>query len=283
MNNPANYSDPTGLYSVSQGGDRIDLDPSEFGAFWKKYKHGIAGSGSMGSINSVFKEITTSDQYALNRDIPELIIQGSRLKHAFTGDYFFNSDKKAIFNHLNKNIGAMATITQWNGDRGFRGNWAAKLSYGMFNNFYLALQTVDTFNWLNGKSMSGYTGREAFSNIDGSSQFDSGDRLMAFSTTFNPFGPKMTLNVPFSFGQIGKSILPQSAFRMTEKLAPLNAAQFSSFFRGTAISRAAPVTRGFMNRYLNKGLNGVNSVGMYRTLYPIVAKSALPNNKHNNY
>ncbi|SIP86247.1 RHS repeat-associated core domain-containing protein [Chryseobacterium sp. RU37D] len=79
MNNPANYSDPTGLYSVSQGGDRIDLDPSEFGAFWKKYRTGIAGASTMGSINSVFKEISTNkEDYSLSLQIPELILSGNR-------------------------------------------------------------------------------------------------------------------------------------------------------------------------------------------------------------
>jgi RHS repeat-associated protein len=73
MNNPANYADPTGLYSVSQGGDRIDLDPSEFGAFFKKYKNGINGP-----IGSVFNEIqTNTNDYSLTQNIPELVLTGN--------------------------------------------------------------------------------------------------------------------------------------------------------------------------------------------------------------
>lgn len=184
------------------------------------------------------------------------------------------------------NISTGSYVSQWDGDRGFRGNWAdsdnffAKLSYGMFNNVYLALQTVDTFNWMGGKSVSGYTGREAFSNLDGSSQFDSGNRMMAFASTFNPIGPK--LNAPGTFGLVGKSVLPSAAFRMTENLAPLSASQFSKTFSGTMISRAAPATRGLLNRYLNKGLNGVNSTGTFRAVYLSAAKALLPNNDHNN-
>lgn len=182
----------------------------------------------------------------------------------------------------------MSTITQWDGDRGFRGNWAnsdnflASLSYGLVNNFYLGLQTVDSFNWLGGKSISGYTGREAFSNLDGTSQFDYGVRLTAFATTFNPFGPKMTLNVPASFGTVGESVLPQTAFRMTDDLAPLSASQFSKLFKGTAILRTSAANRGLMNRYLNKGLNGINSVGLYKTVYMSGVKAVLPYNNHNN-
>ena len=96
------------------------------------------------------------------------------------------------------------------------------------------------------------------------------------------FGPKMTLNVPATFGTVGESVLPQTAFRTTDDLAPLSASQFSKFFKGTAIARATPATRGFLNKYLNKGLNGVNSIGLYRTLYPLTAKMALPHNDHNN-
>lgn len=219
-------------------------------------------------------------------DLPELIINASRWYHAFTGNYFSNNGKKSIFDHLDKNIGAMATITEWDGDRGFWGNWSnsdnslAKMSYGLANNFYLALQTVDTFNWLGAKNMSNYTGREAFSNLDDTSQFDYGERLTAFGTTFNPFGPK--LNVPATFGTVGKEVLPKIAFRLSDDLAPLSAARFSSLFKGTAVLRTAPATRGLINRYLNKGLNAVNSIGLYRTAYPATAKAILPHNDHNN-
>lgn len=41
-------------------------------------------------------------------------------------------------------------------------------------------------------------------------------------------------------------------------------------------------TRGLINRNVNKELNSVNSVGMYRALYISITKSILPHNDHNN-
>jgi RHS repeat-associated protein len=74
MNNPANYADPTGLYYESPGKDRIDLDPSEFGAFFKKYKNGINGP-----IGSVFNEIeTNTNDYSLTQNLPELVLSAPK-------------------------------------------------------------------------------------------------------------------------------------------------------------------------------------------------------------
>jgi hypothetical protein len=62
----------------------------------------------------------------------------------------------------------------------------------------------------------------------------------------------------------------------TEELqvtSKMNAAQFSSTFKGTAISRAAPATRGIMNRYLNKGIGYVNGQVESGMKAPTVVKS----------
>ena len=277
-NNPVFYSDPTGMYTNTHSG-YLFTDTAEIAALQQYFGNGgsVSSLGGFMSGNETFKE-----------DIPELTINVSKWHYALTGDYLTNNDKKTIFNHLNKYIGVMSTFTQWDGDRGFWGNWAdsdnfwAGLSYSIVNNFYLGLQMIDTFDWLGTKNISGYNGRITFSNLDDSSQFDSGNRLMAFATTFNPFGPKMTVNVPATFGAVGESVLPQAAFRMTDELAPLSASQFSKLFKGTTIARATPATRGLLNRYLNKGLNGVNSVGLYRTLASSTAKALAPYNDHNN-
>ncbi|WP_407508790.1 RHS repeat domain-containing protein, partial [Elizabethkingia anophelis] len=177
------------------------------------------------------------------------------------------------------NISTGSYIGQWDGDKGFRGNWGssdnflAKLSYNFANNTYLALQTIDTFNLLEGKEVSGVTGNQVYSNLDGSHQFNAGDRAMAFSSTFNPIAAEL------KFLGAGKQVLPKAAFRLTEDLAPLNASQFSSLFKGTAISRAAPATRGMFNRYLNKGLNTINNINLFRSGYTGTVKSFSPNNK----
>jgi len=293
MGDNVGYGDSYGFGSIySGGGGGTTSSSSTFfnntfnlGGSWSNTGTGFVSSDNIGlGYDGSYTSLNTAlDGYT---DLPELTINASRWYYAFTGNYFSKNGKKSIFDHLDKHIGAMATITEWDGDKGFRGNWAssdnalASLSYSMLNNVYLGLQVVDTFNWMGGKKMSGYTGREVFSNIDGSSQFDYGDRLVAFGTTFNPFGPK--LNVPATFGTVGKEVLPKVAFRLSDDLAPLSASRFSSLFKGTAVLRTTPATRGLINRYLNKGLNAVNSIGLYRTVYPATAKAILPHNDHNN-
>lgn len=78
---------------------------------------------------------------------------------------------------------------------------------------------------------------------------------------------------------MGQQVLPKAAFRLSDDLAPLSASQFSKAFKGTSIARATPATRGFLNRTVNKGLNTVNNVGMYRTVYTSLIKSQSPNKK----
>ncbi|SEW40265.1 RHS repeat-associated core domain-containing protein [Chryseobacterium wanjuense] len=243
MNNPANYADPTGLYSVSQGGDRIDLDPSEFGAFFKKYKNGINGP-----IGSVFNEIqTNTNDYSLTQNLPELTIQGSKLKHAFTGDYFFNSDKNAIFNHLNKHIGVMTTfsehkldkVEQWaNSD-----NFALKFSYKTVNDAYTFAQVFDGGLMERPEWESPFGGN--YGNLDGTPNYHQEE---GFANTLSTiYSTVRSLKVVKEFAVEGLNIASK-----------MNAAQFSRVFKGTAIARATPATRGLLNRNLNKGIGYVN-------------------------
>lgn len=76
------------------------------------------------------------------------------------------------------------------------------------------------------------------------------------------------------------TLLPQArGLKAVEAVMPkgltvaskLNAAQFSRAFKGTIISRAAPATRGFLNRNLNKGINYINGqIGTGMKTLPVV-------------
>uniref|UniRef100_UPI00068841ED RHS repeat domain-containing protein n=1 Tax=Riemerella columbina TaxID=103810 RepID=UPI00068841ED len=142
-------------------------------------------------------------------------------------------------------------ITQWDGDRGILGNWAnsegilGQLSYGVINNFYLAAQVVD-FDLLGKDHVNPLTGSRAYTNLDGTPQYDSGERAIAFSGAFNPVSPKF---------------LPASSLRVSKDiLTPLTASQFSKLFKGTSLARATPKVRGNINRGINKVLNKINNV-----------------------
>lgn len=94
------------------------------------------------------------------------------------------------------------------------------------------------------------TGSRAYTNLDGSPQYDTGERAMAFSSTFNPISPKF---------------IPKVNLKLFSSIRPLNASQFSKLFKGTFIARAQPTIRGFLNRTLNKSIDNVNNVNTYKT------------------
>ncbi|MEY8762017.1 hypothetical protein, partial [Chryseobacterium tongliaoense] len=267
-NNPISFSDPTGMYIREYNGSITYTRTDEISELQQSFDGRVDDLAHYMKDRQVFKE-----------DIPELALSGSKLYTALTGNYFNNSDKKEIFNHLNKHIGTMATITEWDGDKGFWGNWGTsdsflgKLSYNIANNTYLAFQVVDTFNWLGGKNISGVTGEQVYSNLDNTTQFNAGERGFAFVSTFNPLSAELKV-----LG-VGQQVLPKTAFRLTDDLAPLSAPQFSSLFKGTVIARAKPTTRGLLNRNMNKGLNMINNISMFKMGYTSVIKPFSPNKK----
>lgn len=271
-NNPISFSDPTGLYTGDPNGNFSTTDPNEISALLGYFK----GGGSLSNVGSFVLGNST-----FSKEIPEVVLKGSRLRTFFTGDYFSKDNALSIFKHLDKHIGSMATVSAWDGDRGFWGNWSgsdnffAKLSYGIMNNTYLALQSVDTLNLMGGKNVSGITGNQEFSNLDGTTQFDSEERGMAFASTFNPIGPKLGVS------GLGKQVLPTIPFRMTGKFSPLSASQFSSVFKGTSISSASPAVRGAINQIMNKGLNGANSFGTFKSAYITIIKWIMPSQENN--
>ncbi|SEN11896.1 RHS repeat-associated core domain-containing protein [Chryseobacterium taichungense] len=270
MNNPVSFADPTGMYSTDHNGNYSTTNTDEI-----RKLQGYFGSG--GSVDGVGDLISNDETF--KKDIPELVINVSKWHYAFTGDYLTNGDKKTIFDHLDKYIGSMSTINQWDGDKGFWGNWGSsdnffgKLSYGLANNTYLGFQVIDTFNWLGAKRISGITGEQVYSNLDNTTQFDSGERGFAFTSTFNPLSSELKV-----LG-VGQPVLPKIAFRLSDDLAPLSASQFSKLFKGTAIARVTPATRGLLNRNMNTGLNMVNNIGMFKMGYTSIIKPFSPNKK----
>ncbi|ROH90618.1 RHS repeat-associated core domain-containing protein [Chryseobacterium cucumeris] len=180
------------------------------------------------------------------------------------------------------NISTGAYVGQWDGgSKGLWGEWAAsnnfvgKISYNVANSFYLGFQVLDTGNLMGGKHTSGLTGQQVYSNLDGSNQYNEGDRALAFTSTFNPLSSELKV------AGLGQQVLPKTAFKLADNIGPLNAAKFSSTFKGTAIARAAPATRGAINRYLNKGINLVNNFGMFKLGTTSLIKP-LSEDKHKN-
>lgn len=143
------------------------------------------------------------------------------------------------YKHLASNVGEMATIDQWNGDKGFFGNMSSsdniltQFIYGSANDFYLVAQTADTFNWM-GTKRSGLAGQLAYTNLDGSSQYGAGDRAVALSTliTF----PEAKINLP-----VAKSFLKT-----------MNAGQYNKLFKGTFVTKLTSSTRGRIYRGINQ-------------------------------
>ncbi|PRB00442.1 sugar-binding protein [Chryseobacterium sp. MYb7] len=180
------------------------------------------------------------------------------------------------------NISTGAYVGQWDGgSKGLWGEWAAsnnlagKISYNVTNSFYLGFQVLDTFNFMGSKHTSGLTGQQIYSNLDGSNQYNEGDRALAFTSTFNP------LSSEFKVAGVGQQVLPKTAFKLADNLGSLSASKFSSTFKGTAIARAAPATRGIINRYLNKGINLGNNFGMFKLGTTSLIKP-LSEDKHKN-
>ncbi|MEF9476880.1 RHS repeat-associated core domain-containing protein [Chryseobacterium sp. 1B4] len=180
------------------------------------------------------------------------------------------------------NISTGAYVGQWDGgSKGLWGEWAAsnnlvgKISYNVTNSFYLGFQVLDTGNFMGGKHTSGLTGQQVYSNLDGSNQYNEGDRALAFTSTFNPLSSELKV------AGVGQQVLPKTVFKLADNIGPLNATKFSSTFKGTAIARAAPATRGAINRYLNKGINLVNNFGMFKLGTTSLIKP-LSEDKHKN-
>ncbi len=119
-------------------------------------------------------------------------------------------------------------------DSGFVGS----LTYDFANSFYLAFQVVDG-DYFGEDFINPLTGSRAYTNLDGTAQYNIDERTLSFVTTAAP--------------QLNQTkLLP--AFRT------LNASQFSSMFKGTYISRAQAGYRGIMNRAYNSGVRGYNTI-----------------------
>lgn len=175
------------------------------------------------------------------------------------------------------NISTGSYIDEWDGgDKGFWGNWGASdsflgsLSYNVTNSFYLGFQVVDTFNILGGKHTSGLTGQQIYTNLDGSNQYNEGDRAVAFTSTFNPLSSELKV------AGVGQQVLPKTSFKLLD-----NATNASKLLKGTSISNAAPATRGTIYKYLNKSANTINTASILKTTVTSIVKP-LSNDKHKN-
>ncbi|QBA20293.1 RHS repeat-associated core domain-containing protein [Chryseobacterium indologenes] len=144
------------------------------------------------------------------------------------------------------NAPEFTSIGQWNKDfietLAGSDNFFAKLGYNMVNDAYVTAQVFDGGllerpEWEN--PLGGNYG-----NLDGTPNYNQAN------------GFANTLATAFSFARGAKPVT--EAVTQSLNFGKLNAAQFSSTFKGTIVSRAAPATRGLLNRYLNKGTGLLN-------------------------
>ncbi|CAM3376180.1 RHS repeat-associated core domain-containing protein [Empedobacter stercoris] len=161
---------------------------------------------------------------------------GNKITLGDNGSFTSNGESFTAVNQANNQ-----TIEQGNDDKGFWGNlsksdnFLAKLGYGMANDIYLTSQVLDFDLDIIGENVSNpLTGQRTYTNLDGSTEYNSGNVAVSFSTTVMPLAGET---------------------KLAPELKTLNAAQFSSMFKGTAISRASAQTRGLLNRGYNKGVN----------------------------
>uniref|UniRef100_UPI0025F6C8A9 hypothetical protein n=1 Tax=uncultured Chryseobacterium sp. TaxID=259322 RepID=UPI0025F6C8A9 len=144
-------------------------------------KIGLAYDGSYTSLN------TALDGYT---DLPELTINASRWYYAFTGNYFSKNGKKSIFNHLDKHIGTMATISEWELDTmekwASSDNIALKFSYGIANNAYITAQIFD-FGLMERPEWKNPLGGN-YGNLDGTPNYQQTDAFMKTILTLVPYG-----------------------------------------------------------------------------------------------
>jgi hypothetical protein len=134
----------------------------------------------------------------------------------------------------------------WNGDRGFWGNLNAssnpikKFAYNYANSAYLTSQAV--FPNIGLDYINPLTGERAFTNLDDSPQYDSGERIFAATTIALPYMPLSTAKLS-----------------LVAKPKTLNASQFSKTFKKTKVNKLTPSFRGMVNRYYNKAIKYLDS------------------------
>ena len=116
-----------------------------------------------------------------------------------------------------------------------------QFAYAQLNSIYLAIQVVDFDLLYDDQHENPFRGG-SYHNLDGGSHYD--DVTLDFVSNASLITPSVKL-------------LPGHA---------LNAAQFSSKFKGTIVARSSPQLRGYMNRGYNNAINfsvdPINSVVM---------------------
>jgi len=119
-------------------------------------------------------------------------------------------------------------------------NLIASFTYDYANDVYIVLQGF-SFDLIGGNHINPLTGKKAFSNIDGSANYNG---LNSLTSTIGKFG------VPASRAQ---GVISNGLGHVNK----IGAAQFSKVFAGN-LSRLPAKTRGFINKYLNKAINFYN-------------------------
>jgi RHS repeat-associated protein len=121
-------------------------------------------------------------------------------------------------------------------------NFIAKLSYNMVNDLYVTSQGFN-FGLYGNNQENPLTGGRAFSNLDGTANYEPTNSLVSTIARIVPSYSSSALGtIPKGLGYTNK----------------LNAAQFSKTFKGS-LSKFSSSARGFFNRNLNKGISWYNN------------------------
>jgi len=243
FNNPINATDPTGLL---EGWIEEETDGQKSYTYNAKVNTvEEAKAAGYKNASAVYESATVSRGSTLG-------MGGYSYSLNANGSVTNNSDGSSINNTFATGAGTTinapsgAFMSEWKMDRmekwASSDNFAAKFTYGIANSAYVTAQIFDgglmeRSEWSN--PLGGNYG-----NLDGTPNYQQADAFV--NTASTALSSVRGLKAVTSAAPEGLTI------------AKLSASQFSSTFKGTAISRAAPATRGLLNRSLNKGIGVAN-------------------------
>lgn len=173
-------------------------------------------------------------------------LSGSNNDSANSSFNFSSVNKFSEFPNFENN---QLEFKAWDGDKGFWGNMAESDNFGesfayeLMNDLYITLQVFD-FDLLGEEYVNPLTGDRAFTNLDGTPQYN---QIDSFVNTVATVFPSLRASKPLKGVKGGLGYIQK-----------MNASQFSKTFKGTVINKSAKL-RGKINRGVNKVIDYYNN------------------------